>query len=307
MPMHGTAHIVTRDARGVAGPLGWLSIALGLAGLLAPRRTARLVGAPTTRPAVIALRVVGLRELACGLGIVARPRAAGWLWARVAGDLMDLALLTSALAARHARPGRVTIAAAGVMGIAALDVRAARALGGAGGTAVRRTITIGRPAEELYRFWRDVTNLPRFMQRLESVEPLGDRRTRWRARGPGGTAVQWEAEIVDDRPGALIAWRSLPGSQLEHAGVVRFERVPGERGTQVTVELQYTPPGGVLGAAVARVLGRAPEQELQEDLRRLKQIVETGDVVVSAGQRGVAQPSDDRRPALRAVATGGRP
>lgn len=316
MAMPGTARGAGRDARGIVGALGWLSIALGLAGLLVPRRTARMVGVPGTRSAVTALRLVGLRELACGLGILAQPRAAGWLWARVVGDLIDLRLLASALGSRYARPGRITAAATGVMAIAALDVRGARALGRAGATAgpsrphavtARRTITIGRPAEELYRFWRDVTNLPRFMQRLESVQPLGDRRARWQARGPAGAILQWEAEIVDDRPGTLIAWRSLPGSQLAHAGVVRFERAPGGRGTQVMVELEYTPPGGTLGAAVARVLGRAPEQELQEDLRRLKQLVETGDIVVSEGvQRGVARPSEARRPALRVAAGGQR-
>jgi len=309
MPTHGTG----RRAQGTVVALGWLGVVLGLAGLLLPRRTARMAGVPAGRPALTALRLVGLRELACGLGILARPRAAGWLWARVAGALVDLGLLGTALTSRGARPGRIAAAAAGVAGVAALDARAARALARAGdGTAnghavtARKTITIGRPADELYRFCRDVGNLPRFMVRLQSVEALGDRRTRWRARGPGGAIVQWEAEIVEDRPGRLIAWRALPGSRLDHAGAVHFERAPGGRGTEIAVELAYTPPAGTLGAVIARGLGRAPEQELQEDLRRLKQLVETGDIAVAGSLRGETPPAEPRRPPLRAVATGGR-
>jgi uncharacterized membrane protein len=318
MPMHRTERRPGRgDVRWLAGALGGLSIVLGLAGLVAPRRTARTIGVRDTRGTVRTLRVVGLRELACGLGLLTRPRPAGWAWTRVAGDLADLALLAPALASRRVRRNRLALATAGVVAATALDVAGARALsrGGAsaaaaGGRAVsvRKTITINRPPEEIYRFWRDPTNLPRFMRRLESVQATAERRTHWRARGPGGASVEWDAEIVDDRPPSLIAWRTLPGAPVDHAGVVRFERAPGGRGTQVAVELEYTPPGGALGAAVARGLGRAPEQELPEDLRRLKQLMETGGIVVSEGVlRGVAQPGDEAsRRVPRVVAAGGR-
>ena len=298
-------------ARRLAGALGWVGLGLGVAGLLAPRRTARLIGVRGTRSAAATLRVVGLREVASGLGILTRPRPGGWLWGRVAGDVMDLALLVPALRSRRARPTRVALATLGVLGVTLLDVRCARQLARTTPrprpAALRGTITINRPPEELYQRWRDFTNLPRFMRRLESVQGLGERRSHWRARGPAGTAVEWDAEIVDDRPNELIAWRSLPGSQVDHAGVVRFERAPGGRGTQVTVELDYTPPGGMVGATLAKVLGTIPMREVQEDLRRFKQWMETGDIVLSEGVvRGVARPAvgDARRPA-RAVAMGG--
>jgi uncharacterized membrane protein len=303
------------DARRMAGALGWFSIGLGLAGLLAPRRTARMIGVRDSHTAVRTLRIVGLRELACGVGILARPRPAGFLWARVPGDLMDLALLVPALTSRRARQNRVAVATAGVLGVTVLDAQCAhelsRATRGASRrrtVSVRRTITINRSPDELYRFWHDFTNLPRFMPRLESVQVLGERRSRWRARGPAGASLEWEAEIVDDKPNELIAWRSLAGSPVDHAGAVRFERAPGGRGTQVAVELEYTPPGGVVGATLAKALGRAPEQELQADLRRFKQLMETGEVVLSEGVlRGVAQPPEgEGRGAPRTGAMGGR-
>jgi uncharacterized membrane protein len=239
------------------------------------------------------LRAVGVREIASGLGILSQPRPAGWVWTRVAGDVIDLALLTSALGARRARPRRIVTAALAVAGVTALDALTARQLGRQDGATAgpapahavtaRKVVTISAPPEQLYRFWRDFTNLPRFMQRLESVEVRGDRRSRWRARAPGGMVVEWEAEVVDDTPNELIAWRSLPGSRLSHAGVVRFTPAPRGRGTEVAVEMAYTPPGGALGARMARLVGRAPEQELQEDLRRFKQMMEAGDIVVSEG------------------------
>jgi uncharacterized membrane protein len=290
-PVQGRAS----SGRRLAGGLGWVSLGLGVAGLAAPRLLARLIGAPDRGPTPAVLRAVGAREIACGLGLLSRPRPTGWMWARVAGDVMDLALLGSALRARRARPRRIATAAAAVAGVTALDALAARRLAVPSpehAVTTRKVVTINAPREQLYRFWRDFTTLPRFMRRLESVEVMDDRRSRWRARGPGGMVVDWEAEVVDDRPHELIAWRSLPGARLQHAGVVRFTPAPRGRGTEVTVEMAYTPPGGMLAARMARLVGQAPEQELQEDLRRLKQLMEAGDVVVSEGVLyGVARPS----------------
>jgi uncharacterized membrane protein len=290
------------DAQRLAGGLGWLSLGLGVAGLAAPRLLARLIGVSDRGAMPMMLRVVGAREIATGLGILSRPRPAGWTWARVAGDVMDLALLSSAVGSRRANPRRIATAAAAVAGVTALDTVAARELSRQDGArvspspehavTVRKVVTINAPREQLYRFWRDFTNLPRFMERLESVETIGDKRSRWRARGPGGMVVGWEAEVMDDRPNELITWRSLPGSRLSHAGVVRFTPAPHGRGTEFVVELAYTPPGGTLGARMARLVGKAPEQELQEDLRRFKQLMEANDIVVSEGVLyGVARPA----------------
>jgi uncharacterized membrane protein len=181
--------------------------------------------------------------------------------------------------------GRVALATAAVIGVTALDIYDAQKLsskpGAHGGMAQVQSITINRAPEEVYRFWRDFQNLPRFMNNLESVQVIDERRSHWVAKGPAGTTVEWDAEIIEDRPNELIAWRSVEGSDVDNWGTVRFERAPGGRGTEVTVEIEYNPPGGALGAGIAKILGEAPEQQIKDDLRRLKQVLEVGEVVHS--------------------------
>ncbi len=281
---------------GMAKALGWFSLALGIAELAAPRGVARLIGVEDDDDNRRLLRALGLRELATGVAILAQPDQPRWMWARVGGDMMDLALLGSALKSNRSKPGRVTAATAAVLGVTALDALTGQRLGSrrnggrherasgeelARGIRVRRSVTILQSPEQVYGFWRDFRNLPRIMEHLESVETLDDRRSRWRARAPVGTDVEWEAEIVEDRLNEMISWRSLPGSEVDNTGSVRFESAPGGRGTEVRVELRYDPPGGKLGAAVAKLFGKAPEQEVARDLRRLKQVLETGEVVQS--------------------------
>jgi uncharacterized membrane protein len=147
----------------------------------------------------------------------------------------------------------------------------------------RNAITINRPAEELYRYWRELPNLPKFVTHLESVEVTGERRSHWRAKAAGWKTVEWEAEITEDRPNELIAWQSIPGSQVETAGWIRFEPAPGGRGTEVHVELYYRPPGGTIGATIAWFLGNTPDQQLGTDLRHFKQLMETGELILSDG------------------------
>ena len=151
------------------------------------------------------------------------------------------------------------------------------------GIPVEQSVTIHRMADELYRFWRNFQNLPRFRVHLESVTEDG-RISRWVARGPAGQSVTWDAEIVDDQPGRLIAWRSLPGSDVDNMGQVRFEPAPRGRGAVVRVHVQYSPPGGRLGAAVAKLYGEEPNQQVREDLRRFKQLIETGEIPTTEGQ-----------------------
>jgi uncharacterized membrane protein len=146
---------------------------------------------------------------------------------------------------------------------------------------IHRAVTIAREPNEVYEFWRNLTNLPTFMKHLERVDVIDDRRSRWVARAPLGASVEWEAEIEDDRPAELISWRSTEGSQVWNSGEVRFKRAPGGRGTEVHVRLEYAPPGGRVGSAVARLLGEEPASQIAGDLRRLKQVLEAGEVVVS--------------------------
>jgi len=271
-----------------AKALGLFSVALGLSEVAAPEQLARLIGIkdrPTTR---WTLRALGLREILSGLGILANGgRTAGPLWARVAGDALDLALLGSGLADSPKQPGRLLAATAAVAGVTGLDLYSASALSRqhtlqklAQPIHVVRSVTINRAPDVVYGFWRKLENLPTFMAHLESVQDDGES-TVWRAKAPAGTTVEWRAEITIDRPGETLAWRSLEGATVPNRGVVCFKPAPGGRGTEVIVELKYEPPGGAIGAAVAKLFGEEPGQQIAGDLRRLKQVLETGSVVHS--------------------------
>ena len=151
------------------------------------------------------------------------------------------------------------------------------------GIRVDKSITVNRPVEEVYRFWRNLENLPRFMNHLQSVRPMDEKRSHWVAKGPGKN-VEWDAEIINDIPNELMGWRSLAGSDVDNAGSVHFKMTPDGQGTEVKVELQYNPPGGTVGALFAKLFGEDPSQQIQEDLRRFKQILETGEIPTVEGQ-----------------------
>jgi uncharacterized membrane protein len=270
-----------------AKSLGWFSIALGAAEIFAPRVLAKLIG---VKEQPILLPALGLREITSGVGILTQRQPAAWLWSRVAGDALDLGLLATAYMTDACEDDdRIEAAAAAVAGVTVADIVAAVLVSrvedrAARGRLITQTITIDRTPAELYGFWRRFENLPRVMRYLESVRSIGDNRSHWIARGPGGVDIEWDAEISDDRPNELIGWRSLPGSDVENSGRVRFHPAPGGRGTIVHVELRYVPPGGGIGAMIAKLFGRAPEQEIQIDLYRFKQVMETGQVTTTEGQ-----------------------
>lgn len=154
------------------------------------------------------------------------------------------------------------------------------------GTKVEVATTIARPVNELYEFWRNFENLPRFMEHLESVRVIDSKRSHWVAEGPAGHQVQWDAEIINEIPDELIAWRSLEGSEVDNAGSVHFTPAPGNRGTEVRVVLKYDPPAGKLGTLIAKLFRQEPSQQIREDLRRLKQILETGEIAVAEATPG---------------------
>ncbi len=155
---------------------------------------------------------------------------------------------------------------------------------GGHGFKVEKSVTINKQPAELYRFWRNFENLPRFMNHLEAVQTLGDNRSHWVAKAPAGRTVEWDAEIYNEKENELIAWRSLEGADVDNAGSVRFESDPGGRGTIVRVALKYDPPGGTLGKLVAKLFGEAPDQQVEEDLRRFKQLMEAGETPTTEGQ-----------------------
>ena len=291
-------------AEQLAVGLGWFSIGLGLAELFAPRSVARAIGMPDASDGI--LQTFGAREIANGVAILSQPDNPTWLWSRVGGDGIDLAYLTSGFQDDGVDTSKLGIAMAAVVGVTALDAICARQLSSEGassgdqlddGGAVRieRVTTINKPVHEVYQFWRDFENFPRFMRHLESVEKLDERRSRWRATAPAGQTIEWEAELLEDRPDEWIAWRSVKGSQVENSGSVRFSPAPGARGTEVRVQLQYSPPAGSLGRGIAWLFGQEPDQQIHHDLHRFKQLMETGEIPLSDGPAlwRPAQPAKD--------------
>ena len=156
--------------------------------------------------------------------------------------------------------------------------------GGHDDVSIEAAVTIARPPDEVYAFFRRLENAPRFMAFIESVRPPGATRSRWVARTPTGQTLDWEAEILEDRPGELIAWRSDPGGFAHHAGAFRFRPAPGGRGTEVRLDVEYDPPGSAIGRSIAILFGSATEYRVEEDLRRLKQLLEAGETATTRGQ-----------------------
>ena len=271
--------------------LGAASLGLGLTELLGPRKVAALTGVDDTSRSRPVIRALGLRECGHAAALLFGPNKL--VWTRVAGDALDLGLLLAGLAnGRRGNRGRGAVSAVALVGIGGVDLYAALRTtrdGGAGRHAnaprhrtLRAAVTVRRAPEEVYRFWRDLENLPAFMYHLKSVTANSGNQSHWIANAPIGQSVQWDAQITEDEPNKRIAWQSLAGSPVENGGSVQFTHAPGD-GTEVRVTLSYHIPGGVLGKAAATLFGESPEQQVNDDLRRLKQILETGQVLRSDG------------------------
>jgi len=161
------------------------------------------------------------------------------------------------------------------LGVNSRQLKTESGVRGNKGIKVVKSIVVARPREEVYRYWRKLENLPRFMEHVESVRELDHERSAWVVKGPMGHDVEWTARIISDRENEMISWESLPGAEVQNAGSVWFEAA-GEGSTEVKVSLQYLPPAGVLGAAVAKFFGEAPEKQLENDLGRFKDLIEAG-------------------------------
>ncbi|HYC04023.1 MAG TPA: SRPBCC family protein [Azospirillaceae bacterium] len=142
---------------------------------------------------------------------------------------------------------------------------------------VSHTVTINKPAAELYRFWRNFSNLPRFMNHIERIEIIDDKRSHWHVKAPAGLRVEWQAEVTDEQENRRIAWRAVEQSDVPNWGHVEFREAPGGRGTEVHAVIRYEPPAGALGRAIAKILGEEPQVQMREDLNRFKRLMETGD------------------------------
>jgi uncharacterized membrane protein len=266
----------------LAKGLGLASLGLGIPQVLRPGDTTKAIGLDDKPKQRGVMTAVGVRELAAAAGLLKRT-SPGWLWARVGGDAVDLALLGRAIRGGDTKAIKRTVAAtAGVLTITAVDVYAALTRSRGGLVEATGTTTIGKSTQEVYGFWQRVENLPQFMAHLEEVRRTGDRTSHWKASAPFGS-VEWDAVTTEDVPGKKIAWKSAKGADVPNEGSVEFRTAPGDQGTEVHVHLRYELPAGKVGELVARYFGEDPHQQLDDDLRRFKQVMEVGEVVRSDG------------------------
>lgn len=300
---------------GMTSFLGWFSIGLGLAEVLAPKQVARLIGIENDDDHTTLLRAYGMRELAAGIGILTRPKPTYWLWNRVIGDGIDLATLGKAMKNPENDRTRLTAATLAVLGVAALDIlesvkMTSEKLPATGhdegsfalpeptrGTALASaTVTVNRPVEEVYEFWKNPSNFSRFMGQIESVRVTSGGYTHWKAKAPAGLTVEWDAMTVEDVPNGRIAWSSVEGAEIHNTGSVTFRKAGGDRGTEVHLQMEFKPKGGVVGAKLAKFFAMVPKTQMQIDLRRFKQMIELGEIVHSDASihRGMhpARPSE---------------
>jgi uncharacterized membrane protein len=152
------------------------------------------------------------------------------------------------------------------------------------GLRVKKSVTVNRPQAELYEYWRNLDNLPRFMPHVRSVQRHGAGRSHWVLSGPRGTVLKFDAQITVERPNQMIGWQTLPGAVMHHRGYVKFLPAPGNRGTEVHVALEYEPPGGAAGKLLGSLLGPVTEQQIQDEIRNFKRIMEAGDTPTTKGQ-----------------------
>jgi uncharacterized membrane protein len=275
----------------VARGLGAFSFALGVPQIAAPGRVTRMIGVRDDARSRLWMRVVGAREIAAGVGIFSERLPREWIWARVAGDTMDLALLAAALRSSSREPVRTLAATGAVLGAFAADVYdgvrltrdAAAHQPHADPVQITATITVRRDRDECYAYWRDFEHFPSFMAHLEEVRATIGERSHWKARGPLGMTVAWDAQVTEDVPGERISWSSVEGATVDNSGTVRFVSAPADQGTEIHLDLRYAPPAGAFGATVAKLFGEEPAIQCKDDLRRFKQIVETGEIARSDG------------------------
>lgn len=290
--------MANRDTATMRHPLGsamgWLGLGLGATQLWAPRQVADWLGLRKGQWLTRFIRACGAREAALGLGILSGRQPRRFLRARIPGDLISAALLGSALVKRRGyslftskrRDWRLAGAVLGVAGFALLDVmalklsrRSQRGKGALPKVAV--AVTVDRSAADLYAFWRDVENLPRFISFLEAVTTTDKIRSHWRAKVPHGPTLEWDAAITEDRPDQKITWKmqSAHMAKMIESAEVRFEPAPGGRGTEVHLTLQAGPwdPARYLG----HWLQRLPEHFWSAQLQRFKQLLELGEITVS--------------------------
>lgn len=312
-PVKDLPRTTTRRERMVAVA----SVALGFGLTTWPAQLGRWAGTGEGSGTRLALRASGVRKMVTGTGLVASRNPAPWWRARVVGDAMDITVLALAWHRRRDQRGRLGAMITGLAAVTSVDLWAARRAStrwaelGRGVAAAEKvvdvtahnvdtphirgivpddegqvstSITVRQSTMEAYQAWRRLDRLPEFMTHLESVVEGPNGTSHWVASAPAGQQISWDAQIIDDQPGERLEWRSLPGSEVSNHGRVTFREAPAGLGTEVTVSLEFQPPVvGRAGAFVARLFGEHPQQQVGDDLRRFKQMLETGEVLRSDG------------------------
>lgn len=275
----------TREGNVLVKSLGWFALGLGALQMTVPRLMSWLVGVKPNKGSKQTMRVLGAREAASGVGILRSQQLPAWLGVRVAGDAADVGLLVGSLLSQR-RPAlrllrsRLGLALGGVLGVAVLDVLGLRyvlrTLNSRGGKPpeLKASTTIERSTQEVYRFLRDVTNFPRFVSFLTDVTTLDEKRSQWIAKFPEGREVRWNTLLAEDVPERLLIFTI--DSRLLDTLMVRLEPAPGGRGTEVHLSLSAR--NSRFPSAVAKWLRKIPERLLASELRRLKQVIELGEV-----------------------------
>ena len=275
----------------LARALGWFSVGLGLTELLAARN---LDTALNTGNRLNVFRLFGLRELINGIGILVQPKpSAPWLWARVAGDVLDLGTLGEAMQRKRTDKDNVLAALVAVAGVTVLDVICASQLSRSDSSApaseapsdgaphAERSLTVGAPAAEVRQLWQDGESLAKIMGHFAEVRVTGDNHAHWTAHGPLGKSLEWDTQMTPnpevDGDGGL-RWRSLPGAKVPSEMTLRLIPAPGGRGTEMHLSLRFEPPGGALGKGLAKLLGAAPAILAMKALARAKNLVEAGEI-----------------------------
>jgi uncharacterized membrane protein len=299
-PKTWTQNVTDLDPAQIAIGLGWFSIGLGLVELFGPRRLTRAFGASYQAPLY---QLAGVREIASGVGLLLSRDKSPWLWARAAGDAMDIAVL--GIGHGRNRKGRVVTALLSLAGIAALDLwtaqrmqereeQSAHGVGAHTGSRgwrlgamdIERSITINKSPQELLVLWQVPDTLPRIMAHIADIEQLGQGRARWTIPAPFGQSLAWQTEITHADPDTGLHFRSdQTAGALIPSGAVRFSKAPGNRGTVMTLRVRFNPPGGAPGRVVARLLGDAvPATLIDKSLHYFKALAETGEIPTTAGQ-----------------------
>lgn len=272
--------------------LGWFSIGLGVAEVAMPAQVGLLIG---VRRGSGILRLYGLREIFVGVGLLTQQpagRPSRWLWARVAGDLLDIATVGAHNNSDNPDRERAVSATAALTAIALIDFASAqnasriereRLVGNPPGVAVG-ALTIDRSADDLYWLWKQPDARSRVLESMAKVSSTGDGSEHWQLTGPLGKTVEWDTRLTTDRPGEMVHWKTLNGVKTPYEGSLEFRPAPGDRGTEVIMRMQFDPPGGPLGEAMASLLKIVPDMAITKVLRRFKSLAETGEIPTTREQ-----------------------